>query len=271
MSESAYVQPHPAGHRLEHRYGPNVHVLSDAWSLSLLARLCHPSTKTPDLHVLLEAGYRRLLEAASEQLPTITVDLPTRMAASEPRARMQARIVDPAHRVVVVDVARAGMIPAHLFQRQLHEVLDPDGVRVDHLFMDRVADPVTGQVTGVAFHGSKIGGPVGGATMFVPDPMGATGRSMIQALDHYRAVVPGTPARLVSCHLIVTPEFLRNVQEHFPGIAIYALRVDRGLSAADVLAEIPGARWEEERGLDGHDYIVPGAGGLGELINNAFV
>jgi uracil phosphoribosyltransferase len=38
-----------------------------------------------------------------------------------------------------------------------------------------------------------------------------------------------------------------------------------------VLAAVPGERWAEERGLDPHDYIVPGAGGVGELIYNAFV
>ncbi|MGH7280580.1 MAG: uracil phosphoribosyltransferase, partial [Polyangiaceae bacterium] len=39
----------------------------------------------------------------------------------------------------------------------------------------------------------------------------------------------------------------------------------------DVLATVPGTRWEEERGLDEHQYIVPGAGGVGEILNNAWV
>jgi uracil phosphoribosyltransferase len=30
-------------------------------------------------------------------------------------------------------------------------------------------------------------------------------------------------------------------------------------------------RWDEERGLDDHHYIVPGAGGVGEVLNNAWV
>lgn len=271
MPETAYLDPHASGHRLAHRYGPSVHILSDPWSLSILARLCHPDTKTPELHVLLHAAYRRLLEAACEQLPTVSVDLPTRMTTREPRARFAARILDRNHKVVVVDVARAGMIPAHLFQQALHEVLDADNVRVDHLFMDRASDPVTGAVTGIAFHGSKIGGSVDGRTLVVPDPMGATGRSAAHALHHYEKAVEGTPARIVTCHLIVTPEFIRYLTNEIPGVVIYALRVDRGLSAPDVLQTVPGERWDEERGLDAHDYIVPGAGGLGELINNAWV
>jgi uracil phosphoribosyltransferase len=52
---------------------------------------------------------------------------------------------------------------------------------------------------------------------------------------------------------------------------VYALRVDRGLSPPEVLATVPGTRWSEERGLDEHQYIVPGAGGVGEILNNAWV
>jgi len=36
------------------------------------------------------------------------------------------------------------------------------------------------------------------------------------------------------------------------------------------LATIPGERWDEEKGLNERHYIVPGAGGLGEIINNSF-
>jgi uracil phosphoribosyltransferase len=69
----------------------------------------------------------------------------------------------------------------------------------------------------------------------------------------------------------VTPEYLRNVLAAHPEVRIYALRLDRGLSPPDVLATVPGTRWAEERGLDDHQYIVPGAGGVGEIMNNAFV
>jgi uracil phosphoribosyltransferase len=42
------------------------------------------------------------------------------------------------------------------------------------------------------------------------------------------------------------------------------------LSPADVLQTVPGTRWAEERGLTDHQYIVPGAGGLGEVLNNSW-
>jgi hypothetical protein len=56
-----------------------------------------------------------------------------------------------------------------------------------------------------------------------------------------------------------------------PQAEIFAVRLDRGLSAPDVLRAVPGERWDEENGLDAHDYIVPGGGGFGELMNNAYV
>jgi uracil phosphoribosyltransferase len=61
------------------------------------------------------------------------------------------------------------------------------------------------------------------------------------------------------------------MQKDHPDVIVYAARVDRGLSAPDVLDTVPGTRWEEERGLDDRQYIVPGGGGLGELMNNAWV
>ena len=72
-------------------------------------------------------------------------------------------------------------------------------------------------------------------------------------------------------HLIVTPEYLKNVLEAHPDTSIYALRLDRGLSPPEIFSTVPGTRWAEERGLDEHQYIVPGAGGVGEILNNAWV
>ena len=33
----------------------------------------------------------------------------------------------------------------------------------------------------------------------------------------------------------------------------------------------PGTHWDEERGLNDIQYIVPGAGGVGEILNNAWL
>ena len=72
-------------------------------------------------------------------------------------------------------------------------------------------------------------------------------------------------------HLVVTPEYLASVTSLYPQLAIYAIRLDRGLSPAKVLGTVPGTHWKDERGLNSKQYIVPGAGGLGEVINNSYV
>ena len=55
-----------------------------------------------------------------------------------------------------------------------------------------------------------------------------------------------------------------------PELIVYALRVDRGASSPSALASIPGTLWAEESGLTDNQYIIPGAGGLGELMNNSY-
>ena len=67
------------------------------------------------------------------------------------------------------------------------------------------------------------------------------------------------------------PEYLSHVTSHYPEVIVYALRLDRGLSTPKAINSIPGTYWNEERGLNEKQYIVPGAGGLGEVINNSYV
>ena len=47
---------------------------------------------------------------------------------------------------------------------------------------------------------------------------------------------------------------------------MYAIRLDRGLSPAEVLATLPGTHWERERGLNEKHYIIPGGGGFGDAL-----
>jgi uracil phosphoribosyltransferase len=192
------------------------------------------------------------------------------MSAAHPTAAYRGLVVDPDQRITIVDVARGGMVPSYVFQRELLLFMDPSAVRVDHVYMQRVSDD-SGRVVGVETSGSKIGGTVGDSTVLIPDPMGATGSSMVDVVKLYSDLPGGAPERLITCHLIITPEFLRRLLDADPRVEVYALRLDRGLSPESVLAQKPGTSWDQERGLDDTDYIVPGAGGLGELVNNAFV
>ena len=59
--------------------------------------------------------------------------------------------------------------------------------------------------------------------------------------------------------------------EEHPGMVIFALRLDRGLSDEAVLRTVPGTFWDREKGINEKGYIVPGAGGLGEVMNNSWV
>ncbi len=270
MTETAYDVPAPTGGEMPHHYGPRVHILSDAWALSALARLGHPDTGTMAFHRLLESCYRRLLHAITSELPTSHVNVPTRMSGLEPRARYTGAVLDTGHPVVIVDVARAGIIPSLVFQHELLDVLDAAAVRVDHLYMQRTTDD-DGHITGVDLSGSKIGGRVDEVTLVIPDPMGATGTSIAHVVDHYCTALGGRPDKIIACHLMVTPEYLERIEAINQDVTVYALRLDRGLSQAKTLASTLGTHRPAERGLTDKGYIVPGAGGLGELVNNAFV
>ncbi len=258
-------------HRLseiEHHYGDGIHILSDPYLLSLLARLCRPDTLQPDVNRLVDVIYRHLVGVvAAHEFPRRHAEIPTRMHATHPEAVYAGDIIAPETRAVVVDIARAGMFPSQIVFDHLNVILDPRNVRQDHIFMNRRVDEKD-RVVGTDVSGVKIGGPVEGAMVVLPDPMGATGGTILRAIDLYRGL--GKPARVIAVHLIVTPEYLRAIKAAQPETVVYAVRLDRGLSPDDVLRTTPGERWEEERGLNDHDYIVPGGGGFGEIMNNAY-
>lgn len=256
---------------LVHRYGPRVHILADAYHLSLLARLSAEGTQQPDVNQLVTFLYRDLVATVlRRELPLTQVSVDTRMIAHTPLGVYRGVIVDPQTQVVCVDIARAGMLPAQVCFDALNHVLDPRRVRQDHLIMNRVTDDA-GQVVGVRLFGEKTGGEVGGRIVMFPDPMGATGGSLLKAINFYKNIDGGLPAKVIAMNLIVTPEFIQNVLAHEPEAVIYAFRLDRGLSDPEIKKTVPGTFPERERGLNEHQYIVPGAGGLGEVINNVYV
>ena len=162
------------------------------------------------------------------------------------------------------------MLPSQVGFDLLCHTVNPHLVRQDHIFASRVVNSEN-SVTGTDLAGSKIGGDVAGSIVILPDPMGATGLSLSTVLDHYKKNVKGPAKKWIAVHLIVTPEYIRQLTQAHPDVIIYTVRVDRGLSSDPVLKTIPGERWAEERGLNEQQYIVPGAGGVGELISNSFV
>lgn len=253
-----------------HLYGKNVHILSSPLMLSLLAKLGSPETHQPQINELVEMLYSHLVDNVIDSLfPRTLTSSDTRMKDFHPEAVYEGGIINPEIPVVSVDLARAGTLPSHVCYHKLNYLMNPKKVRQDHFYIQRVCDE-KGQVTGVSVAGSKIGGDVEGAVVLFPDPMGATGGTIIEVYDHYRNRVGGKPSLMVAMHLIVTPEYLARVTKACPDLHIFSLRLDRGLSPAQVLNETPGKHWKEEKGLNDKQYIVPGAGGLGEILNNAY-
>ena len=101
--------------------------------------------------------------------------------------------------------------------------------------------------------------------------MGATGGSICAAVDIYKGEGMDPPNKTILLNLIVTPQYLKKVTTAHPDAIVYAARLDRGLSDPEVLKTVPGERWDEENGLNELQYIVPGGGGFGEIMNNAYV
>lgn len=256
---------------LKHHYGPNVHLVGTPVLLTLLTRLCAKDTHQPEVNALVRALYADLVTTViNREYPRKMVAVPTRMIEHTPRGIYQGEIVDPDVRTVTVNIARAGTLPSQVAYDLLNTILNPRLVRQDHIIMSRMLDSAE-QVVGSNIGGAKIGGDVDEAVVLFPDPMGATGSSLSMAIELYKRKVPGEMRKIVCLHLIVTPEYLRRITRDHPDVLVYALRLDRGLSPQEVLDTAPGERWADERGLDDRQYIVPGGGGMGEVMNNAYV
>lgn len=255
---------------LPHAYGPRVHLFDDPLLATLLARIGSPQVVAPELPRLVRLVYGHLAAAAlARELPTAEQEVRTRMAERHPEAgAWRGRALDPEARVVVVNVLRGGIVPAQTCYELCATLLRPENVRLDHVHAARTSDE-DGRVTGADLSASKIPGSVEGGLLLLPDPMGATGATILRVVRHYLERY-GRPARVVLLPMIATPEFLRAVLRLEASVTVYAGRLDRGLSAPEVLATRPGERWADERGLDERGYIVPGAGGVGEVLNNAW-
>lgn len=273
MQDKAYTHPlvKNASGELAHHYGHHVHLMANPLALTWLARLGNPNCVQPEVNRLTRLLYHRLVEeVVNRELDQLDARIETRMSKHVgDDGFYEGVVINPNTEVTVVDIARAGMLPSMICFEALCEVLDPSQVRQDHIMMNRTTNHQD-QVTGSDMSGTKIAGPVCGRTLLFPDPMGATGGSLTEAIRFYQTKLDGCPKRFVCLNLIVTPEFIRRITDEFGGqVVIYAYRLDRGLSTTDVLETVPGTRWSEERGLTDNHYIVPGAGGMGEVMNNA--
>ncbi len=272
-----------------HHYGNRFQLLQSPYLSGILARLCAPTTFQPQINQLTEILYSHLLRVVLDnEFPVQAYTAETRMTAlqgssveksnggglaggaSSGIGFLKGECIQSGQRAVVVNLARAGTFPSHICYHNLHFTLHADRIRQDHVFANRQAG-AQNEVVGAHIGDTKIGGDVDRSIVLIPDPMGATGHTMISTLDHYKRNVGGKPEKFIAMHLIVTPEYLRKVQLAHPELQIYALRVDRGLSTLEILNTPLGLHWDRERGLNDRGYIIPGGGGFGEVMNNSFV
>lgn len=254
-----------------HHYGPQFNLVNNTYLDTQLTRLCLTETKQPEINRLIEKLYLGLIETAVNQcFPKEVNQYKTRMSEVHPDVLLTAQTFLAKTRAVSVNLARAGTYPSHLCYDFLHGILPADNIRQDHIFAARMTDN-SQSVTGTHLGSYKIGGDVENAFVIFPDPMGATGGTLAAAVDYYENHIQGPAQSFIALHLIVTPEYLKKVLNHSKRIQVFALRVDRGLSAPEVLKSPLGLHWEQEKGLNEKQYIVPGAGGLGELLNNSYV
>ncbi|MBS2029480.1 MAG: uracil phosphoribosyltransferase [Deltaproteobacteria bacterium] len=256
---------------LEHKYGPNVHIVADPFMLTQLASLCAKETIQPEINRLVGALYGELARlVVSHAFPRVEVSVPTRMVDHTPQGIFHGQLIAKNTRAVVVNIARAGTLPSQVTYDLLNGILDPRLVRQDHIIMSRLLGE-SEQVVGAGIGGAKIGGDIDDAFVLFPDPMGATGGSLSTAIKTYKDKVQGTARKFVCINMIVTPEYLKRITTEHPDVLVYAIRIDRGLSPPEIFSTIPGTHWDKERGLSDKQYIVPGGGGFGEIMNNAYV
>lgn len=272
MTDKVYRSLKYSLSEIEHRYGPNVHVLSDPFLLSHLAQLCSADTYQPTINQLVDTIYRNLVKVIiNSEFPRKQMKVKTRMSEMHPNEGVfEGELIDPDTSAVSVNLARAGTFPSHICYNALNYILNPRNVRQDHISINRATDSAD-KVVGTNVAGHKIGGSVKDSVVLFPDPMGATGSTIVSALDIYKKQIAGPAKKYIAVHLIVTPEYLKKVTSRHPDLVIYAVRLDRGLSDKKVFDTVPGTHWDQERGLNDKQYIVPGGGGFGEILNNSFV
>ncbi|MBD2091959.1 uracil phosphoribosyltransferase [Microcoleus sp. FACHB-1515] len=180
------------------------------------------------------AKFRSLLREISMLLAyEVTRDLPLKKEQIQtPMAAMDAPILAPEKKMVIVSIMRAG-------QGILDGMLElMPSARVGHIGLYR--DPRTLAVIEYYF---KLPHDVEDRDMLVVDPMLATGNSAVAAVHRLK---DATPRSLKFVCLLAAPEGIENFQAHHPDVPIYTAAIDET--------------------LDAHGYIIPGLGDAGDRM-----
>lgn len=237
MSQSA---DRPNGHEL----GKNVHVSTNTLTWTWLAKLSAKKTRRLEAIRLLELIYWDLFcWVMAAEFPREPLTVVTRMNKHLKGIGIKSRVP-----VTLVDVIRAGIRPTLVCHELLltSDVVDEDLVHEHHVVASRKTNK-HGQVIGTKYDFSKALEEVkSGSIVVLADPMLATGGSLAGIITRYKRRFPGKIAKFVVVSLIGTPQGIKHIHEKHPEVVIYLGRVDPKLTP--------------------ESYILPGAGGLGELF-----
>src|ERR1700760_1698157 len=103
MPEVAYAQSHYKPIEIDHRYGPNVHLIDDPLAWTQLARLCARETIQPEVGQLVRTLYQRLAQiVVAAEFPRERVAVPTRMVNHSPEAVYRGLALDHSTQCVTV-------------------------------------------------------------------------------------------------------------------------------------------------------------------------
>lgn len=180
------------------------------------------------------AEFRSLLREISMLMAyEVTRDLPLKQELIQtPMAEMQAPVLAPEKKLVIVSIMRAG-------QGILDGMLQlMPSARVGHIGLYR--DPKT--LIAVEYY-FKVPYDTEERDMFVVDPMLATGHSAAAAVQRLRDAQPRS-MRFIC--VVAAPEGIEHFHDLNPDIPIYTAAVDHG--------------------LDDHGYILPGLGDAGDRL-----
>lgn len=249
---------------IDHDMGDNVHIIDDIYAFSLLARLSSEDTLQPYINYYLRELYKILLDQTVSLLfPRKVMPIKTRMLPLHEKGIFEGEVIDPETKVLITDIARAGIIPGQICFDTLNYYLNPENVVFDHIMASRDIN-IEDKTVNTVLAGMKVTPEFSDGYILLPDPMGASGSSMSKIISLYREKHHNI--KIISMNLIITPEYVRRLQQDHPDVHIVALRYDRGLSSDVALENKMGAAGEVS--LTESRYIIPGAGGLGEIINN---
>lgn len=275
-----FDRPDKTGYELDHGYGEHVHVLNDPLLLTLIAYMGHPETGQHNARLAIGEFFKHAIHYAAiqEKFPLADAEIPTRMQQHVGSAGVYCGpIIDPDQKLVVVSIERGGGKPTHDLVDYL-SLATGCQVRLDSVTAERTTDK-DHVVTGCRISGAKIGGSVDDAILIIPDPMGATGGTVLAVRDLYEGKLGlansqfplpdrlGKYKKMITLHAIVATEYVQRMRSEFPELRIYAGRVDRGLSDDEILGSRLGMYPSQERGLTDTQYIVPGAGDVGALLS----